>query len=133
MITGDEVDERQIRELVREYSPYVEPPRKWRNTLRAGLIMLTVAVLAGFIFFGCYLVYQRNFAPSQQTGNALKSEHSITYPLTKRVVANRYGGSPSNWYRHGDTGWVYDGDTPLEITKGQNLTIFTTHAAIYWE
>ena len=127
------MDERQIRELVQEYSPYTDPPKRKSNTLRAGFIMLTVAVLAGFIFFGCYLVYQRNFAPSQQTGNALKSEHSITYPLTKRVVANRYGGSPSDWYRHGDTGWVYDGDTPLEITKGQNITIFTTHAAIFWE
>jgi len=127
------VDERQIRELAREYSPYTDPPKRKRNTLRAGFIMLTVAVLAGFIFFGCYLVYQRNFAPPQQTGYVLKSEHSITYPHTRRVVANRYGGSPSDWYRYGDTGWVYDGDTPLEITKGQNITIFTTHAAFYWE
>jgi len=122
-----------VRELPRQNSVYREPPRKWRNTLRAGFIMLTVAVLAGFIFFGCYLVYQRNFTPLQQTGYVLKSEHSITYPHTRRVVANRYGGSPSDWYRYGDTGWVYDGDTPLEITKGQNITIFTNHAAFYWE
>jgi hypothetical protein len=127
------VDEKQIRELAREYSLYRQPPRKWRNTLRAGLIMLTVAILAGLIFFVCYLVYQRSFAPFQETGNALKREHSITYPLTKRAVANRYGGSPSDWHRYGDTGWVYDGDTPLEITHGQNVTIFTTDAAIYWE
>jgi hypothetical protein len=127
------MDRVAIEEVHRQNPVYREPPRKWHNTLRAGLIMLTVAVLAGLIFFACYLVYQRNFISPQQRGYVLKSEHSIPYPHTRRAAANRYGGSRSGWHRYGDAGWVYDGDTPLEITHGQNVTMFTTHAAFYWE
>jgi hypothetical protein len=127
------MDRLAISELAEAQAVYREAPKPKRNTLRAGLIMLTVAILAGLIFFGLFLYYQHSFASPQQPIYIERGAHYITYPPTRSEVAKRFGGNPSDWYREGDSGWVYAGETAITFRYGKNVTLYTDHAAFSWE
>ena len=142
------MDERQIRERGGGYSPYpVPPPPRRGNTLRALFVLLGVALLAGFVLYGL-LQLKESFVsgnadpaqeqisppPTEQTIIIRKGEKSIPYPKTRVQVAGRFGGRPRDWTETWFfKGWIYTGDTPIEIPIGRNVTVSSDNLTLYWQ
>jgi hypothetical protein len=142
------VDERQIRERGGGYPPYpVPPPPRRGNTLRALTLLLAVALLAGFVLYGLLQLkesfvsgnadpIQEQIDPSPQDRTVIiqKTEKFVPYPKTRAEVADRFGGKPRDWsetwfFR----GWIYTGDTPIEIPYGRNVTVYSDNLTLYWQ
>lgn len=129
------MDERQIRELVRQYSSFTEPPRRRRNILQALAILLVVAILSGAVSTFIFLyIEQSTTPPQQQTIIVQKRERTITYPQTRVEVADRFGGNPMDWSQNiWNKSWVYTSDTPIEIPCGPNVSVYSDHLTLYWK
>jgi hypothetical protein len=128
------VDERQIRELAREYSSSIEPPRRRRNTLRALSILFATAILAGAITSFFFLYYERvNASPQDQTVIIQGGDQFVPYPETRRQVADRFGGKPTDWSPDLFGGWHYKSDNPIQVPYGRNVTLYSDNLTLYWD
>jgi len=129
------VDEKQIRELVTEYSLSIEPPKRKRNTLRALAILLVVAILSGAVSTFIFLYIEQSITPpQQQTIIVHKRERTITYPQTRVEVADRFGGTPKDWSQNiWNKSWKYKSDTPIEIPCARNVSVYSDHLTLYWK
>jgi hypothetical protein len=129
------VDERQIREPGGGYSPYpVLPSRRRGNTLRALLILLFVAIVSGAISFFIIQYFEQVAAsPQDQTVIIQGGDQFVPYPETRRQVADRFGGKPTDWSPDLFGGWVYKSDNPIQVPYGRNVTLYSTHFTLYWD
>ena len=127
------MDRQWISEPARVHPPYTEPPKRKRNFLRALLILLAVALLAGGVSTSILLYYEQIFAsPAKQTVIIHKEEKLLPYPKTRTEVADRFGGKPRDWSRDLFGGWVYMGDDPIPIPIGRNVTLYSDDLTLYW-
>ena len=129
------MDEKQIRELVRQYSPSTELPRRRRNTLRALSILFAVAILAAGVTTSVFLYFeQTTTSPQEQTIVIRKGDKFGPYPQTPAQAADRFGGASKAWSENmWIKAWVYNSDTPIEIPIAQNVTVYSDHFTLLWQ
>ena len=129
------MDERQIRELIREYSPSTEPPKRRRNILRALSILFAVAILAVGVTTLIFLYFeQTTTSPQEQTIIIKKGDKFVPYPHTPAQAADRFGGEAKDWSENmWIKAWVYNSDTPIEIPIARNVTVDSDHFTLLWQ
>ena len=142
------MDERQIGERGGGYPPYsVPPPPRRGNTLRALIVLLGVALLAGFVLYSLLQIKeaitsgnvdsgqgQLSPPPTEQTVIIHKREKFTPYPTNRVQVAERFGGDPKDWSQNiWIASWKYKSDTPIEIPIARNVTVYSDNLTLYWE